>query len=551
MEERELGAGEVRVEGVCARMPDISVYCYAADPELLDGVSVSYGGKELCVTESLPYAQAGEGTDYYMLIDISASVGKEYFACIKEGVLDFFHGMGERDRLTLISFGDKTRVVFQDAGSEDDIEETVRAMENTDQTTCLFDAVQKTAELADQMQTADIRKIALVWTDGEDFSENTSTKEEALFTLTEKGIPLYAMAARETARGDENAYLEGMGEFVRETGGRMEIFDTGDAAEKIKGLREMFGEAYVIRAKAENNLVDYEEKLLAVTFSDGKTQTAEYRATYYQKDETPPSAEAEKISAKEIKVTFSEPVSGAGETSAYDISLEGDTFAGVYAAHYQEDGGKAFANLSFQEELLNGTYEITFHGITDVSMEKNSLESSCGVTVTDGKTFGIRDYLMQYQAAIAGGSVLIVLLAVFFAVFRILGKRKGVVTIEGKAVLGANVEKKHHVAIKKTKLSGRQIILSLEGTMLGRQEIPVMVAGSIIVGRSKICDVSIEDEQMSRQHFAISDKDGAFYIEDLHTTNGTVLNGKRISRDELLSSGDRIQVGEITMMARW
>ena len=58
--------GDVRIEGVTALMPDISIYCYPAGQELLENVTASYGEEELTVSEVLPYQEAGEGRDYYI-----------------------------------------------------------------------------------------------------------------------------------------------------------------------------------------------------------------------------------------------------------------------------------------------------------------------------------------------------------------------------------------------------------------------------------------------------------------------------------------------------
>ncbi len=544
-------AGDVRLEGVTARLPNVTVYCYPSDPQSLEGAHVTYGGEPLTVSQCAPYANLGSGSDYYMLMDVSGSLSEGYFSCMKEAVLDFFRNMGKNDKLTLIAFGDEVRVVFEGKTAGDDVEGAVRALENKDQTTRLFDAIHQTAKLCDKEGEADVRKVAVVFTDGEDFSENTSTKAEALAALSERRIPLYAMAAREIYGGKENACLEGMGEFVRETGGIMEIFDTSDALTKMQGLQRLFGEAWAIVAKARTNAVDHEKKLLAVTLSDGRTLTAKLRAAYSQKDETAPTASMEQASDASFRVTFSEPVHGADQVSAYEVTRDGDAITDGYMARYQESEEGASAELVFDEALWNGRYELSFHGITDASMEGNALTGKCELEVTDGRTMGLVDYFMKYQAASVGAAVLLVFFSALFMVWHKMKKRKGVVTIEGKAVLRSNVQKKHHVAVKKRELSGRQILFCLEGALFGQRQITVNVVNSMIVGRSQICDLSIEDEKMSRQHFAIHDKNGCFYIEDLHTTNGTLLNGRRIARATRLSVGDQIQVGEITMTVRW
>ena len=55
----------------------------------------------------------------------------------------------------------------------------------------------------------------------------------------------------------------------------------------------------------------------------------------------------------------------------------------------------------------------------------------------------------------------------------------------------------------------------------------------VIIGRGERADVRIEDERLSREHFAILRDGNAFVISDLDSTNGTWVGGRRISRTEL------------------
>lgn len=540
-------AGEVRLEGVSSCMPDMWLYCYPDQPERISGAGVSYGGEALAASEPAPYAQTGQGSDYYMLLDISGSVSEAYFAQMKACIQEFHGKMAPQDTMTLLTFGDAVQTVFQNKRAEEDISAELAPLANHDQTTRLFAAMLQTAELADTKERAGIRKIAIVFTDGEDFSEHTATKDEALAALQEKRIPLYAMAAKETYRG-ENAYLDGMGEFVRSCGGTMKAFDTETAVSSMQEFQSLFQSAYVIHARAETNLVDYQAKPLVLTYAGGKTLTADYNASWYQADDAPPTAKLEKTGKSELCITFSEAVSGADSASAYEITLKDAALTDGYMAHYDKEAHAV--SLTFEEALANGAYEIRFRGIKDVSMEEHPLKAVCRLEITDGREKGILDYLMEYQAFVAGGAAFLLFLLALLLAWKAVKKRRGIVMVEGKAVLEANVRKTRHVAVQKKEIPARPIRFLLEGAQGGR-EIEMMVERSLIVGRSDICDLSIDDEKMSRQHFAIHDRDGAFYIEDLHTTNGTRVNGRNIQTPVRLSVGDRISVGELTMTVRW
>ena len=70
-------------------------------------------------------------------------------------------------------------------------------------------------------------------------------------------------------------------------------------------------------------------------------------------------------------------------------------------------------------------------------------------------------------------------------------------------------------------------------------------AEEVVIGRNPTTDITLLDEGISREHALILyDEDvPGFVIEDLASTNGTKLNGKRV-RSAPLAEGDQIQIGQ-------
>ena len=62
--------------------------------------------------------------------------------------------------------------------------------------------------------------------------------------------------------------------------------------------------------------------------------------------------------------------------------------------------------------------------------------------------------------------------------------------------------------------------------------------------------VILDDAYISGHHVKITVADGRVLIDDLASKNGTYLNGARLSRQEQLRSGDRIQVGYTVLEAQ-
>ena len=64
-----------------------------------------------------------------------------------------------------------------------------------------------------------------------------------------------------------------------------------------------------------------------------------------------------------------------------------------------------------------------------------------------------------------------------------------------------------------------------------------------VLGRGeRFADVDVGDGSASRRHAFIKFKDNAFWLNDMGSTNGTVLNGELVGEGKL-KDGDEIQIG--------
>lgn len=66
----------------------------------------------------------------------------------------------------------------------------------------------------------------------------------------------------------------------------------------------------------------------------------------------------------------------------------------------------------------------------------------------------------------------------------------------------------------------------------------------IVIGRGRKADLALAEATISREHAAIGFEAEGFYVEDLGSTNGTLVNGARITRQRL-KSDDEIQMGKL------
>jgi hypothetical protein len=71
----------------------------------------------------------------------------------------------------------------------------------------------------------------------------------------------------------------------------------------------------------------------------------------------------------------------------------------------------------------------------------------------------------------------------------------------------------------------------------------VVGPAGVTVGRSRQCDVMLEDPNISRTHAEIRPRGGSWVLTDLGSTNGSRLNGRRLDGSEVLKPGDEIELG--------
>ena len=82
--------------------------------------------------------------------------------------------------------------------------------------------------------------------------------------------------------------------------------------------------------------------------------------------------------------------------------------------------------------------------------------------------------------------------------------------------------------VAKLRHEGRAIILGGQGA---------------VIGRSRDCDVVLDDANVSRRHIEVRPSGGSWVVHDLGSTNGVRVNGRRVESAQSLRPGDRIELG--------
>jgi pSer/pThr/pTyr-binding forkhead associated (FHA) protein len=76
-------------------------------------------------------------------------------------------------------------------------------------------------------------------------------------------------------------------------------------------------------------------------------------------------------------------------------------------------------------------------------------------------------------------------------------------------------------------------------------QIHKLTGREVRIGRSGEADVVVDEKQASRIQVIVTPQGGAYYIRDIHSINGTLLNGERLQPGDLypLHDGDQVQIG--------
>jgi diguanylate cyclase (GGDEF)-like protein len=91
----------------------------------------------------------------------------------------------------------------------------------------------------------------------------------------------------------------------------------------------------------------------------------------------------------------------------------------------------------------------------------------------------------------------------------------------------------------------RAYLIVLQGSNVG--EMHEIERGEMVLGRGQTASVRLNDEGVSRKHARVIRSGDNYIIEDLNSSNGTLVNGTSVTQ-RILEDGDKISLGSITIL---
>jgi hypothetical protein len=124
-----------------------------------------------------------------------------------------------------------------------------------------------------------------------------------------------------------------------------------------------------------------------------------------------------------------------------------------------------------------------------------------------------------------------------------------VVSSEMRAARNAPAPEPVREAPPKQKRRGGWQLVTIAPKHLAGQAFPI--DSEVTIGRAPGCAIRLVDDTfVSSLHARVFERDGTVWVEDLGSTNGTTLNGGRVTTAMRVRKGDRLQVGDTELEAR-
>lgn len=550
-------------EQAIGKAPNVEVYMTGSKMDETVKVTgtmdaISFEGEEDIVS----FEQSGEGMSYIILMDNSGSVNEEQFEEVKNQLVKLRKSLKEGDEMVLYTVGtnspegEKSQVFARTVSGKDqkdkkkdcqDIKK-IEYMRSADSKTVLYRSLN---QILLEQTSPEKRTVVLLITDGEDDSkgkdiDNVSTAK----TVKEASVPVYGVVLNrkpsksgKTEEQDEKiAYTRN--EILAEKNCRGYYYDCSvDAtAESVKKAFETIEtlfekETYVVKLTAPTNQA-LGRSQLKLTANNSAVEAVSVDYSDYEEDKDAPMivGEVEEVSGNSISFSLHDKnginLADVNEASNYmiqSVKEEGDgKIWSIESVNAVSKGKEITVTLTMTENLYNGDYLLQCSNIRDKSQDENEMDSTIEFSIENGldaQNAAIKDAIKSYWWI-----ALVVLVFIIGVIIICVIRRKKV------EVSGINPDELEKADTKKIWLT----ITDRSGAI---KDVEWNVEGSLFVGRSNICNIFFDDDRLSKQHFVVEVNKMGCYIEDLESTNGTFVNGVKITNRRMLLDGDVINAG--------
>lgn len=543
------------------KAPNVTVYMTGS--KMREDVSVSGKIKDITlgqIGDIVPFEQSGKKISYIILVDNSGSVDKGQFDEAKAQLIQMRQSLRKGDRMTLYTVGtdnpegEKTKVFSSRAKDPDKKQagdrskiEAIAYMNTKESMTVLYRSLN---EILHEQAAPKERTVVLLITDGEDDSKGKDIDDVSTAnTVRDASVPVYGIIlANKSGREDEKmSYTKNQILAEKNCRGYYADCSVSPSAEGVQAafaqIRQiLLKESFVAGLGAATNRTAGRGQLeLEVDKTSIDPVTIDY--SDHEEDTEAPGIVGDVKKVGKNAVTFSiQDANGvnakdAKDKSHYAIQTKTEDGKGkrwpIASVNVEEKELETVVTLTTEEDLFTEEYVLKCTDIRDGSQEANGMEETKDFSVDDGldpKKVAAKDAVKSYWWI---GLILLVVLLGILIIRAIRKKRPEVVEVDPDELVKADT---------------RMIRLTITDRAGTIRDVEYNVEGSLFVGRSDICNIFLDDDRLSKQHFVIEITKMGCYLEDLQSTNGTFVNGVKIANRRMLLDGDTITAGRETFV---
>lgn len=552
------------------KAPNVKVYMTGSNMTKNSTITGTVGEINLSQTgEIQTFEESGESIRYIILFDNSGSVNIKQFEETKLQLSKLRRGMKNSDEMLLYTVGstdisaDKVDVLGRtaNAAEKDMVKDDCAKIENieyipgVESRTILYRSLNEVLEEQSVQSAIDKnRTVIILLTDGEDDSDEVNgrnnDKDATLANVKASSIPVYGILLNNTARKpNEEKMIFTKNQILNSANGNGYFYNcsteseaevVADAFDTIHNV--LHKETYVVSLMAATNKIVVGKSELALTVDNKAVTPVLLDYSDYEKDSDAPIVLGivEKQGRNTIGFTIEDEngvnIGDIEEITHYAIQSEADGKSWtIEQVSVTQDGTGVNVILTVNEaDFLNGEYTLIVDGIRDLSQDENAMdEVKMNFTVEDGLDPASveRKEFVQKNWWIA-----LIVIVVILGVIALIFIRKRAVKI-----VKVEAEELHKADCKLIRLT----VTDRLGTT---RDVEYNVEGSVFIGRSEINEIFFDDDRLSKQHFVIEVSKMGCYIEDLDSTNGTFVNGVKVTNRRLLLDGDTITAGRETFV---
>jgi hypothetical protein len=485
---------------------------------------------DLKLNDIRKFKETGEGILYTILFDISKSIDIESFTELKQKMVDFINKKDIEDYVTIITFGEEVKVIIENSNSNEEITGAISNISLTDKKTRFYESIERAIDLnMIENKLLPVKRAIMVFSDGKDDFIGGITKSEIIKKINTTRFRIFGFGIYNgKLTEDKQISLNLLGEIARTTKGlyyQQNVIPFDDA---LNDMQDHIDNSYVLYF--ENQTLEKSTKIQNIYISAEFNSSiihdeSEIRLINKIADTIKPEIlKLIQLNDYSFEIYFSEDVDGILEKDNYYVlSDRGEEVVDTLLYENHNDVYKITLTL---DKKLKGTYLVELTNIRDKSLNGNQMDKKM-------HTIKTKRYFSN-QLLILVISIISFLVLIFLIIIIKISRKK---TKEDNETV---IEENKNIDIYK----GKSLIIEYnnQNSFNGKKEINF--TDRQVIGRSENCDITFVDDEISRKHCELKIINDELYIEDLNSTNKTILNGSEINGIKNLKQGDIINIGK-------